>query len=159
VNFRTDVFMLKDGKYAAWFRTPRGQGTGVVHLAEGRISGSDSFFTYDGSYRIEEQRFTAVLTTRRHAEGPPTVFGPDEVELKLSGVCSGAMATCSGTAREAPDVTFEATLIYSREDAPVSDARCAVVKLNDKLPKGLDSRSRPRHPFTPGSHGPERNRP
>ncbi|MGY3465114.1 hypothetical protein ACVW0I_001985 [Bradyrhizobium sp. LM6.11] len=134
--------MLKDGKYAAWFRTPRGQGTGVVHLAEGRISGSDSFFTYDGSYRIEEQRFTAVLTTRRHAEGPPTVFGPDEVELKLSGVCSGAMATCSGTAREAPDVTFEATLIYSREDAPVSDARCAVVKLNDKLPQG------PRQPFT-----------
>ncbi|MCK1651908.1 hypothetical protein IVA88_10715 [Bradyrhizobium sp. 149] len=151
--------MLKDGKYAAWFRTPRGQGTGVVHLAEGRISGSDSFFTYDGSYRIEEQRFTAVLTTRRHAEGPPTVFGTDEVELKLAGVCSGAMATCSGTAREAPDVTFEATLIYSREDAPVSDARCAVVKLNDKLPKGLDSRSRPRHPVGPGSLGSERNRP
>ena len=44
---------------------------------------------------------------------------------------------------------FEATLIYSQEDAPAAEARCAVVKLNaDKLPKGLDSRSRPRHPFT-----------
>jgi len=29
--------MLRDGKYAAWFRTPRGQGTGVVDLTEGRI--------------------------------------------------------------------------------------------------------------------------
>ncbi len=142
--------MLRDGKYAAWFRTPRGQGTGVVHLAQGRISGSDSFFTYGGSYQVDDQRFTAVLTTRRHAEGPPTVFGPDEVEVNLSGVCNGKMATCSGTARQAPDVMFEATLIYSREDGPAADARGAVVKLNaDKLPKGLDSRSRPRHPFPP----------
>jgi hypothetical protein len=147
--------MLRDGKYAAWFRTPRGQGTGVVHLAQGRIFGSDSFFTYGGSYQVDEQRFTAVLTTRRHAEGPPTVFGPDEVEISLSGVCNGALATCSGMARQAPDVTFEATLIYNQEDAPAADARGAVVKLS----KGLDSRSRPRHPVVPGSLGSERNRP
>lgn len=138
--------MMRDGKYAAWFRTPRAQGTGVVHLAEGRISGSDSFFTYGGSYQFDDdQRFTAVLTTRRHAEGPPTVFGLDEVEVSLSGVCRGAMATCSGKAREAPDVMFEVTLIYSQEDVPAAEARCAVVKLNDKLPRGLDSRTRPRH--------------
>ncbi|MCK1362252.1 hypothetical protein [Bradyrhizobium sp. 199] len=137
--------MMRDGKYAAWFRTPRAQGTGIVHLAEGRISGGDCFFTYGGSYRFDdEQRFTAVLTTRRHADGPPTVFGLDEVEVNLAGVCNGGMATCSGTAREAPDVMFEVTLIYSQEDAPAVEARGAVVKLNDKLPKGLDSRSWPR---------------
>ena len=144
--------MLKEGKYAAWFRTAQAQGTGIVHLAEGRISGSDSFFTYGGSYHLDDdQRFTAVLTTRRHADGPPTVFGLDEVEVELSGVCSGAMATCSGTAREAPDVRFEATLIYSQDDAPTAGARSAVVKLKaDKLPKRLDGRSRGRHPFTTG---------
>jgi hypothetical protein len=152
--------MLRDGKYAAWFRTQRGQGTGVVHLAQGRIVGGDSFFTYGGTYQVDEQRFTAVLTTRRHAEGPPTVFGLDEVEIKLSGVCNGAMATCSGTARQAPDVKFDATLIYSQEDVPAADARGAVVKLKaDKPPKGLDSRSRPRHPFAPGTLGSDRNRP
>ncbi|OKO82437.1 hypothetical protein [Bradyrhizobium sp. AS23.2] len=144
--------MLRDGRYAAWFRTPRGQGTGLVDLTEGRISGSDSFFTYGGSYRVDEERFSAVLTVNRHADGPPSVFGPDEVEVNLLGVCNGLVATCSGTAREVPDVKFEATLIYSQEDAPAADARRAVVKLNaDKLPKGLDSRSRQRHPFTPGS--------
>ncbi|QHP72607.1 hypothetical protein EI171_37985 [Bradyrhizobium sp. LCT2] len=140
--------MLRDGKCAAWFRTPRGQGTGVVDLIEGRISGSDSFFTYGGSYRVNEKHFSAVLTVNRHTDGPPSVFGPDEVEVDLAGVCNGLVATCSGTAKEAPDVKFEATLIYSQEDAPAADARCAVVKLNaDKLPKNLDSRSRPRHPF------------
>lgn len=138
--------MIREGKYAAWFRTPRAQGTGVVHLAEGRISGSDSFFTYGGSYQFDDdRRFTAVLTTRRHADGPPTVFGLDEVEVSLSGVCSGAMASCSGTAREAPEVTFEVTLIYSQEDAPAAEVPGAVVKLNGKLPRDLDSRSRPRH--------------
>ncbi len=147
--------MLRDGKYAAWFRTARGQGTGVVDLTEGRILGSDSFFTYGGSYRVDEERFSAVLTVNRHADGPPSVFGPDEVEVNLLGVCNGLVATCSGTAKEAPDVKFEATLIYSQEDAPAADARCAVVKLNaDKLPKGLDSRSRPRHPFTPPPKAP-----
>lgn len=142
--------MLKDGKYAAWFRTPRGQGTGMVDLIEGRISGNDSFFTYGGSYRVDEQHFSAVLTVNRHADGPPSVFGPDEVEVRLTGVCNGLVANCSGTAREVPDIKFEATLIYSQDDAPAADARCAVVKLNvDRLPKGLDGRSRPRHPFTP----------
>jgi hypothetical protein len=142
--------MLRDGKYAAWFRTARGQGTGIVHLAEGRISGCDGFFAYGGSYRVDSNRFTAVLTVRRYADGAPGVFGPDQVEATLSGVCKGAMATCSGTAPQAPDVTLEATLIYSQEDAPAADAKRAVVKLSaDKLPKGIDSRSWPRHPFAP----------
>ena len=131
--------MLRDGKYAAWFRTPRGQGTGLVDLTDGRILGSDSFFTYGGTYRVDEERFSAVLTVNRHADGPPSVFGPDEVEVSLLGVCNGLVATCSGTAREAPDVKFEATLIYSQEDAPAADVRRAVVQLKaDKLPKGLD---------------------
>ncbi|GLR88514.1 hypothetical protein [Bradyrhizobium iriomotense] len=143
--------MLKDGKYAAWFRTSRGQGTGIVHLAQGRISGSDSFFTYGGSYQVDQDRFTAVLTTRRYADGMPTVFGLDEVEVKLSGICTGAMATCSGRAKEAPDVLFEATLIFSQDEAPPPDPKCAVVKLKpDKLPKAVDSRSRPRPPRVPG---------
>jgi hypothetical protein len=142
--------MLRDGKYAAWFRTSRGQGTGIVHLVQGRISGSDCFITYGGTYEVEEDRFTAVLTTRRHAEGMPTVFGIDEVEVNLAGVCNGAMATCSGTAREAPDVLFEATLIYSQEELPAADAKCAVVRFNaDRLPKHPDSRSGPRNPFAP----------
>ena len=147
--------MLRDGKYAAWFRTPRGQGTGVVDLIDGRISGSDSFFTYGGSYHVDQLRFTAVLTVKRHTEGSPSVFGPDEVEVDLSGAWSGAVATCSGTAKEAPDVNFEATLIYCQEEAPAADARGAVVKLNaDKLPRGFDSRSRQRHPFTPPNAAP-----
>lgn len=146
--------MLKDGKYAVWFRTSRGQGTGIVHLVDGRISGRDSFFSYGGSYQVDENRFTAELTVRRHAEGPPSVFGLDEIAVSLAGVCNGAMATCSGTAERAPDLPFEATLIYSQE-AALPEAKSGVVKLKtDRVAKGfdsrLDTRSRPRRPRSPG---------
>lgn len=143
--------MLRDGKYAAWFRTAHGQGTGIVYLAGGTISDSDCYFTYAGTYEVDNDRFTAVLTTRRHADGPPTVFGPDEVEINLSGMCTGAMATCSGKARQAPNMLFEATLIYSREETPATGPKDGFVKLKaDKLPKVLDVRSRGRNPFKQG---------
>jgi len=127
--------MLRDGKYAAWFRTPRGQGTGIVDLAEGRISGRDSFFTYGGSYRVDEQHFSAVLTVNRHADGPLSVFGPDEVEVKLSGVCNGLVASCSGTAKEAPDVKFEAKLPHAEAPtAPVGVAAAATTGMASASP-------------------------
>jgi hypothetical protein len=140
--------MLKDGKYAAWFRTSRGEGTGIVHLADGKISGGDSIFTYVGSYEVDDDRFTATLTTRRQAEGPPTVFGIDEVEVELTGTFKGMMASCSGTAKQAPGVVFEATLFLGQDESPESDTKRAVVNFDvGKLPRGSDSRYRARNPF------------
>jgi len=143
--------MLKDGKYAAWFRTSRGEGTGIVHLANGKISGGDSIFTYGGSYEIDEDRFTATLTTRRHSAGPPTVFGIDEVEVTLTGTFNGRMASCSGTAEQAPGVVFEATLFVGQDQSPESHMKRAAVNFNaDKLPKGSDRRWRAPNPFARG---------
>ena len=141
--------MSKDGKYAAWFRTRQGQGTGIVYLKDSEISGGDGFFTYGGSYEVDQERFTATLTTKRHADGPSTVFGLDEVEIALTGAFKGAMATCSGTARQAPDVVFEAILIPSHDEKPERELEHTVVKLNpDKLPKDADPRHRARNRFS-----------
>ena len=143
--------MLKDGKYAAWFRTSRGEGTGIVHLADGKITGGDSIFAYSGSYQVDDDRITAVLTTRRHAQGPPTVFGIDEVEVKLTGRFKGIIASCSGTAEQAPGMVFEANLFLGQDRSPESDRKRAAVKFDaGKLPKGADSRYHARNPFTRG---------
>ena len=143
--------MLKDGKYAAWFRTSRGEGTGIVHLANGKISGGDSIFTYGGSYEIDEDRFTATLTTRRHSAGPPTVFGIDEVEVRLAGKINGITASCSGTAEQAPGVAFEATLFLGQDQSPEPDRKRATLNFDaGKLPKGPDSRHHARNPFPRG---------
>jgi hypothetical protein len=143
--------MLKDGKYVAWFRTSRGEGTGIVHLANGKISGGDSIFAYSGSYEVDDDRITAALTTRRHAAGPPTVFGIDEVDVKLTGRFKGVMASCSGTAEQVPGMVFEATLFLGQDQSPETDRMRAAVKFDaDKLPKGSDNRYYARNPFTRG---------
>jgi hypothetical protein len=108
--------MLANGKYSAWFRTPNGDGTAIVTLLDGTITGGDSFFEYSGSYEQNGDRLTATVRTRRVCDGPPSVFGIDEVVLKLEGRCQGEMVACAGTAEQVPGVKVDVTLIPCRED-------------------------------------------
>lgn len=112
--------MLKNGTYAAWFKTPLNQGTGVAHLADGKITGGDSIVSYTGTYEIHRDRITAVLRTKRHSEGHATVFGVDDLTLRLEGTCSGKIAKYVATADELPGIPLEGTLILSEpdQDAP-----------------------------------------
>jgi hypothetical protein len=114
--------MLQDGQYAAWFKTPRGEGTGILHLANGKISGGDSVLTYSGSYQVDEDRFTAVVSTRRHAAGQPALFGIDEVQIEVSGKSTGTTASCVGAAKQAPEMSFQATLIRVQTPSLASSA-------------------------------------
>jgi hypothetical protein len=109
--------MIQDGEYAAWFKTPRGDGTGIVLLANGAITGGDAVLTYSGWYEVHEDHFTATVSTRRHAAGQPSLFGIDEVDIKLTGQLHGTTASCFGTAEQAPELSFRATLIRV-QDAP-----------------------------------------
>jgi hypothetical protein len=143
--------MLKDGQYTAWFRTSRGEGTGIVRLADGGISGGDSFFNYSGSYEVQDDRFTATLTIKRSADGPtPTVFGLDEVEVRIAGMLKGTLACCTGSSEQAPGVPFEATLFLGPDQPPPNVPPASGFNLA-KLPKTSNERYRGRNPFGPGS--------
>ena len=143
--------MFRDGTYTAWFRTSRGQGTATVHLAEGRISGGDSFFSYGGTYEIDGDRFTATLTTKRVLDGPTTVFGLDDVELKLNGEIRGMIARCTGRSVQAPDIEFEAMLFLGQEQPAPAQAPRPISPSNiARLPKIKNDRSRGRNPFGSG---------
>jgi hypothetical protein len=107
--------MLANGIYSAWFRTPNGDGTAIVTLSDGSIAGGDSFFEYSGSYEQNGEWLVAIVRTKRLCEGPPSVFGIDEVVLKLEGKRQGEIVVCSGKAEQAPDVSLQVTLIPSRE--------------------------------------------
>lgn len=147
--------MLRDGQYAAWFRTSRGQGTCVVQLESGRISGGDSFFDYSGTYELDGDRFTATLTTGRRANGPTTVFGVDEVVLKLTGTLNGTIACCSGRSEQAPDIHFEATLFLGSEPPSRPEPQRVAPNLSSekvaRLPSLDNPRYRARNLLGPGS--------
>lgn len=133
--------MLKDGTYAAWFKTPLGQGTGIAHIADGQLWGSDSIMSYKGSCDVDGDRFTATVSIKRHTEGHATVFGVDDLSLKIAGTCVGKVATFVGTADQAPTVLLEGMLIFS-EQQPAPEANKPRSMLSpSRLPK-IPNRSR-----------------
>ena len=134
--------MLQDGTYAAWFKTPLGQGTGIAHVADGKICGRDGVMTYSGTCEVDGDRFTAIIVTKKHAEGQ-TVFGSDdELKLTLEGTCHGKIARYIGTAEQFPGVVLEGTLILNEQQPAAPDPIASPPKFDPKkLPK-LPKRSR-----------------
>ncbi|MBR0967560.1 hypothetical protein JQ554_25810 [Bradyrhizobium diazoefficiens] len=135
--------MLKDGTYAAWFKTPLDQGTGIVHLADGEIWGRDSLMTYHGVCKIDGERFTATVSTKRHTDGRATIFGvDDELTLEIEGICAGKIATYTATTAKVPGVVLQGTLIRTEQPSPAPERTAQIPAFNpDKLPK-LPTRSR-----------------
>ena len=103
--------MLQNAGYSVWFRTSKGEGFGFVSLMDGDVSGGDDISHYTGTYVQDGDEFAATIAVRRHTQGQPSVFGIDNVDLTLSGTSTTTMASCCGTAAQAPDIPFQATLI------------------------------------------------
>lgn len=103
---------MKDGLYKVHFKTPAGQGAGVVILTGGKLRGGDSSIYYSGNYAIAGDQFTAQVATDAHTKFPgiASVFGVDRVTISLTGKVAGDSAQMSGTAPEAPGLSFQATL-------------------------------------------------
>jgi hypothetical protein len=103
--------MLRNGSYSAWFRTPQAEGTGIVVLNDGKLTGSDTVLDYTGTYFQNGERFSASVRTQRHSPGQPSVFGIDDLDLTLTGKSTPTTASFTGTAKQAPDLMFVATLV------------------------------------------------
>jgi hypothetical protein len=134
--------MLKDGTYAAWFKTAIGNGTGIAHVADGKVWGRDSLMTYHGTCQVMGDRFTALVSTKRHSSGHATVFGgDDELTLRLEGTCTDRLARYVGTADEVPGVLLEGLLILSEPSMSAPEKAAPATFRPDRLPK-LPARGR-----------------
>jgi hypothetical protein len=134
--------MIEDGEYAAWYKTPRGEGTGIIVIANGKITGSDSVLAYSGTCQVDGDQISAVVYTKRHSPGQSSLFGIDDIELEIEGKLVGNSVACSGHARHAPEVPFHVTLIRVQDQRRTSTGgrRSAT---NPSIG--------PRQPFTPRS--------
>ncbi len=110
--------MITQGKYSVWFKTPVGEGAGVVEFGpDGKLSGGDTTFSYFGNWTQEGDRFKAALSARRTAPGPPGVFGMDEIDIVVTGHSDGGVSTsCTGFAKQAPGLKLEVALIRMCDD-------------------------------------------
>jgi len=66
--------LLQNAQYSVWFRTPAGEGHGIVSLMNGEVSEGDNISSYTGTYVQQGDKFTATLSVKRHAQGSPSVF-------------------------------------------------------------------------------------
>jgi hypothetical protein len=105
--------VLRGGKYSVWFRTPVGEGAGVVEFGpNGKLSGGDPSFSYIGNWEQDGERFKIALSAKRVVPGPPGVFGMDEIDIILTGYSDGGVsASCTGFAKQSPGLKLEVTLI------------------------------------------------
>lgn len=110
--------MITPGKYAVWFKTPVGEGSGVVEFGhDGGLSGGDDTFAYAGTWGQVNGQFKASLSARRVTPGPPGVFGLDAVDIIVSGRSSDGSSTfCSGFAKQAPGMKLDVELIRLLDD-------------------------------------------
>lgn len=105
--------MITEGKYSSWFRTPIGEGAGVIELRrDGTLDGGDATFAYTGTWHVEGERIRAGVSAKRFAPGPPGVFGLDEIDIVATGHSKdGQTASCTGFAKQSPGLKIEVTLV------------------------------------------------
>lgn len=131
---------LREGDYSVWFRAPsRGNGTAIVRVANGKISGGDAYIAYDGWYRLDGKTFEAVINTKRHTQGPSTWFGIDEVVIRVSGKSTGRIAAGTGTVDQRPELAIDVTLMWIEDEHPKRHIDYSMVELH---PERLPSPSR-----------------
>jgi hypothetical protein len=110
--------LITEGKYSVWFRTPVGEGAGVVEFgSNGQLSGGDATFAYTGYWKQDRERFKAAISAKRIAPGPPGVFGMDELDIIVAGYSDGSVSTsCTGFAKQSPGLKLDVTLVRMSDD-------------------------------------------
>jgi hypothetical protein len=105
--------LITQGRYSVWFKTPIGEGAGVVEFGpDGKLGGGDTTFSYVGNWTQEGERFKAAIFAKRIASGPPGVFGIDEIDIVVAGQSDGGVsASCTGFAKQSPGLKLEVVLI------------------------------------------------
>ena len=57
--------MLRNGSYSAWFRTQRGEGTGIVELNDGKVTGGDTVLAYQSlRYQCQSHKLADAKVAR-----------------------------------------------------------------------------------------------
>jgi hypothetical protein len=110
--------VVTPGKYSVWFKTPVGEGAGIVKFdPDGRLGGGDTTFSYAGQWAQDGERFNATLSARRTVPGPSGVFGMDEVDLIVSGASKDdGSVSCTGFAKQSPGIRLNVVLERMDDD-------------------------------------------
>lgn len=108
---------MREGLYEIRFKTPIGEGRGLVTLQNGKALGGDATIIYSGTFDVEGERFSAYVETRRYATEPgvTSVLGQDNARIDISGTIDGDLITGHGQSKDAPGISLN---VHLRRIAP-----------------------------------------
>lgn len=104
---------MLDGMYVVTFKSPLGEGSGVIVLRQGKIQGGDSIMYYDGSYQESGAGgFRGTLRTGQHTKvvGMASVLGDTSASLEFDAYVENGAGTVTGKSPQSPGLTLNATL-------------------------------------------------
>eukprot|EP01012_Entosiphon_sulcatum_P040403 TRINITY_DN54054_c0_g1_i1.p2 TRINITY_DN54054_c0_g1~~TRINITY_DN54054_c0_g1_i1.p2 ORF type:complete len:149 (+),score=11.47 TRINITY_DN54054_c0_g1_i1:145-591(+) len=107
--------MMKEGLYKVEFQTMLGAGFGVVYLKGGALHGGDTGMYYVGTYELQGDNLVASVSVDSHTKSSvisQSVFGVDKANITLKGTALGDTISTTGSAKEAPGVSFRANLTF-----------------------------------------------
>ena len=103
---------MREGLYEIRFRTPMGEGRGLVTLQNEQVLGGDVIIVYAGTFKVEGDRFIANVRTSRYATEPgfASVVGKDNAQIDISGTIQGDLITGHGQSPDAPSIKIGVSL-------------------------------------------------
>lgn len=109
--------MSENGEYSVWYHTPLGESAGRLVLEDGKITGEGTALSFGGSYVMTGNSFIATIKTWRRSKEVASVLGVDDLEIVVTGNAPNGkiVASCRGYAINAPDITFDVTLVRIRD--------------------------------------------
>lgn len=87
---------MLDGLYVVTFKTPLGEGAGVVSLRGNSFVGGDSAMIYRGKVSQSGIDIEATVSVARHTQGMASVLGVDNASLTMKGAGDDTRARLSG---------------------------------------------------------------
>lgn len=83
-------------------------GTGVVVLKDNRLLGGDTYYYYDGNFKLQDNRFDATIRIVRFNLTGVSIFGNlESFNLNVSGDISGGVMQLHGHMVEQPEMKIE----------------------------------------------------
>src|SRR5271169_2753966 len=96
-----------DGLWTVYFRLGF-FGTGVVVFKDNRLLGGDTYYYYDGNFKLQDNRVDATIRVVRFNLTGVAIFGNlDSFNLNVTGDISGAEMQLHGNMSEQPDMKIE----------------------------------------------------
>jgi hypothetical protein len=108
---------MRDGIYRLKYETTTLNGSGVIELHDGVLSGCDRFYFMQGEYRENGNALNGIVTFKRHTEHASQGI-PEQFKIVFDGICSDEFGQFDIRCPDIPQIRGQASFNWLASFAP-----------------------------------------